>query len=131
MVVVVVVVLLIVIWTVVVVVVVPRGIVRFSSRDVGGDGTGEDKWRRVGVGLAVGFIKRRRGGGPGVESRELGLGLDLGLDEGGEALPETGGADAEGAGEVAKVLLAPHLKHLLWKPTKSNSQLKCVYIRSG
>lgn len=47
----------------------------------------------------------------------LSLGLGLGLDEGGEAFPEARGADTDGAGEVAKVLLAPHLKHLLSEPT--------------
>lgn len=95
----------------------PRGVVRFSSRNVGGDGAREDERRGVGVGLALRFIGRR--GGPGVEPRKLslGLGLGLGLDEGGEAFPEAGGADTDGAGEVAKVLLAPHLKHLLSEPT--------------
>lgn len=100
------------IWTVVVV---PRGVVRFSSRNVGGDGAREDERRGVRVGLALRFIGRR--GVPGVEPRKLGLGLGLGLDDGGEAFPEAGGADTDGAGEVAKVLLAPHLKHLLSEPT--------------
>lgn len=100
--------------------VLPRGVVGFSSRNVGGDGAREDEGRRlrrgvVWVRLAVGVI------GAGVEAGKLGLelgvgvGKGLGLDEGGETVPETRGANTVNAGEVGKVLLAPHLKHLLTK----------------
>lgn len=69
------------------------GIVGFPARDVGGDGAGEGEGRRRR------WSRLRLGG----------LCPGLGGDEGDEAFPEAGGADADGAAGVGGVFLTRHL----------------------
>lgn len=69
------------------------GVVGFPASDVGGHGAGKGE--------------RRRGSRRGL--RLGGLCPGLGGNEGEEAFPEAGGADADGAAGVGGVFLTPHL----------------------